>query len=111
MAIDKGREHIDSDYSNPELDRIEGQTIEEVKANSQGAIHDPDRWLLEEELKQNILLTTVDAVINWGQRSALWTAICFPACCAFEFIAGTAPVSICPASVWKSCAPRPARPT
>ena len=62
-----------------------------MKANSQGIIPDPDLGLLEGELKQNVMLTTVDAVINWGQRSALWTAICFPACCAFEFIAANGP--------------------
>jgi NADH-quinone oxidoreductase subunit B len=77
-------------YSDTELDREEGQIIEELKANSQEVIPDPDEWL-DEELEQNILLTTVDAVINWGRRSSLWTAICFPACCAFEFIAANGP--------------------
>ena len=91
MAINKGKEYIVSDYSDTELDKVEGRTIEDLKANSQETIPDPDQWLLEGELKQNIMLTTVDAVINWGQRSALWTAICFPACCAFEFIAANGP--------------------
>ena len=91
MAINKGKEYIVSDYSDTELDKVEGRTIEDLKANSQETIPDPDQWLLERELKQNIMLTTVDAVINWGQRSALWTAICFPACCAFEFIAANGP--------------------
>lgn len=91
MAIDRGREYITSDYSNTELDKVEGQLIEEVKAGSQEIIADPDQWLLDGELKENILLTSVDALINWGQRSSLWTAICFPACCAFEFIAANGP--------------------
>jgi len=77
-------------YSDTELDQEEGQIIEELKANSQQIIPDPDEWL-DEELEQNIFLTTVDAVINWGRRSSLWTAICFPACCAFEFIAANGP--------------------
>ena len=77
-------------YSATELDRVEGQVIADLKANSLQPIPDPDSWL-DEELKQNILLTTVDAFINWGQRSSLWTAICFPACCAFEFIAANGP--------------------
>jgi NADH-quinone oxidoreductase subunit B len=77
-------------YPDAELDRSEGQLIEEVKANSQEPIADPDEWL-EEELKRNILLTTADAVLNWARRSSLWTAICFPACCAFEFIAANGP--------------------
>ena len=87
MEVSDVRTYI---YSDTELDREEGQIIEELKANSQEVIPDPDEWL-DEELKQNILLTTVDWFINWGQRSSLWTAICFPACCAFEFIAANGP--------------------
>ena len=87
MEIDSPRKYI---YSDTELDREEGQIIEELKSNSQPTIPDPDQWL-EEVPEQNILLTTVDWFINWGQRSSLWTAICFPACCAFEFIAANGP--------------------
>jgi len=25
-------------------------------------------------------------VLNWARRSSLWPVVCFPACCAFEFI-------------------------
>ncbi len=87
MEVRGAREYI---YSDIELDRAEGQVIEELKANSQGIIPDPDRWL-EQEVERNILLTSVDALINWGQRSSLWPAICFPACCAFELIAANGP--------------------
>ena len=87
MEVGSVRKYI---YSDTELDREEGQIIEELKANSQEVIPDPDEWL-DEELEQNILLTTVDAVINWGRRSSLWPAICFPACCAFELIAANGP--------------------
>ena len=91
MAIESGRDYIPSNYSDTQLDKSEGQEYNQLKSESQGIITDPDQWLLENELKENILLTTVDAVINWGQRSSLWTAICFPACCAFEFIAANGP--------------------
>ena len=77
-------------YSSIELDRTEGEAIEELKAHSQQSIPDPDRWL-EEELSQHILLTRLDDVLNWARRSSLWTVICFPACCAFELIATAAP--------------------
>jgi NADH-quinone oxidoreductase subunit B len=87
MEVSDVRTYI---YSDTELDQKEGQIIEELKANSQEEIPDPDKWL-DEELEQNILLTTVDAVINWGRRSSLWPAICFPACCAFELIAANGP--------------------
>ena len=77
-------------YSDVELDRYEGQVIEDLKAKSQEAIADPDAWL-DEDLKRNIMLTSVDTVINWARRSSLWTAICFPACCAFELIGAEGP--------------------
>ncbi len=73
-------------YSETELDRYEGGVIEALKTRSGELIPDPDEWL-DEDLSQNILLTTVDAVLNWARRSSLWPVICFPACCAFEFIA------------------------
>jgi len=77
-------------YSDTELDRYEGQVIEDLKTNSQEIIPDPDAWL-DEEIKRNVLFTSVDAVINWAKRSSLWPVICFPACCAFEFIAAEGP--------------------
>jgi NADH-quinone oxidoreductase subunit B len=64
----------------------EGSEAEALKANSNRPIPDPDQWL-DEEIRRNILLTTVDRAIDWARRSALWTTVCFPACCAFEFIA------------------------
>jgi len=76
-------------YSAIELDKAEGEAIEILKEHSQEPIPDRDRWL-GEELQRNILLTTVDTIINWAQRSSLWPAICFPACCAFELIAANA---------------------
>ncbi|MDZ4246464.1 MAG: NADH-quinone oxidoreductase subunit B family protein [Dehalococcoidia bacterium] len=87
MEISKAGEYS---YAGMELDRSEGQIIEELKARSRDVIPDPDQWL-DEDLERNILVTTLDEVINWGRRSSLWTAICFPACCAFEFIAANGP--------------------
>jgi len=76
-------------YSDKELDRAEGEAIEALKTHCQQPIPDPDRWL-DEELHRNILLTSLDAVLDWARRSSLWPVICFPACCAFEFIATSA---------------------
>jgi NADH-quinone oxidoreductase subunit B len=86
MEIDITKKPI---YSSAEIDRVEGQGIEALKAGSQQPIPDPDEWLTQ-ELRQNILLTTVDAFLNWARRSSLWTVLAFPACCAFEFIAASA---------------------
>ena len=86
MEIGRAKENI---YLESELDRAEGEQIEALKARSQEPISDPDEWL-DEELHRNILLTSLDAAINWARRSSLWPAICFPACCAFELIATSA---------------------
>jgi len=72
-------------YSSRQLDEAEGKAIEWFKARSQQPIPDADEWL-EQELERNILVTSVDAILNWARRSSLWPAICFPACCAFELI-------------------------
>ncbi len=87
MEVSSDREYI---YTSSELDRQEGALIEKVKAGSRQAIPDPDGWL-EEDVKRNIVLTSIDTVLNWARRSSLWPAICFPACCAFEFIAAEGP--------------------
>ncbi|MFH0768521.1 MAG: NADH-quinone oxidoreductase subunit B family protein [Chloroflexota bacterium] len=72
-------------YPDAELDKSEGEAIEVLKQSSQHPIPDPDRWL-EEELHRNILLTSLDTALDWARRSSLWPVLCFPACCAFEFI-------------------------
>ncbi len=87
MEIGDGDNRI---YSASELDFAEGQVIDDFKAASQQPFADPDQWL-QEELDKNVLVTTADWLINWGRRSSLWTAICFPACCAFELIAALGP--------------------
>jgi len=76
-------------YSDTELDRAEGKAIESLKAHCQQAIPDPDKWL-EEELRRNILLTSVDFMLNWARRSSLWPVNFGLACCAFEMIATAA---------------------
>jgi len=86
MEVTEPRKYI---YSDTELDRHEGQEIEELIASSQQPIPDPDRWL-DEDVDRNILVTSIDAILNWARRSSLWPAICFPACCAFELIAANA---------------------
>ncbi|MBM3941816.1 MAG: NADH-quinone oxidoreductase subunit B [SAR202 cluster bacterium] len=46
-----------------------------------GAIHVP------EDLQGNLAVTSVDALVNWGRKSALWPVSFGLACCAFEMIA------------------------
>ena len=77
-------------YPDAELDRYEGEVIRTLKEKSQEPIPDPDAWL-DIELHRNVLLTTVDGILNWARRSSLWPVVCFPACCAFEFISTASP--------------------
>src|SRR3989337_4359284 len=42
---------------------------------------------VEDEIQQNLLVTTVDQVLNWSRRSSLWPAMFGLACCAIEMIA------------------------
>ena len=76
-------------YSDTKLDRVEGEAIEALKAHCQQAIPDPDEWL-EEEVQRNILVTSIDAVLNWARRSSVWPVNFGLACCAFEMIAAAA---------------------
>jgi NADH-quinone oxidoreductase subunit B len=69
-------------------DKLEGREIEMLKAVSQGVLADPVEWMAG--IPQGVLLTTLDAVLSWARKSSLWPAVCFPACCAFEFITAEA---------------------
>ncbi len=41
---------------------------------------------IENLLKSNILVTTVDAVVNWGRKYSLWPMPMGTACCAIELM-------------------------
>lgn len=76
-------------YPDIDLDRAEGETIESARKLYTQPIEDSYREL-EEEISRNILLTTVDAIINWSRRSSIWPVNSGLACCAFEMIATAA---------------------
>src|SRR5687767_8590148 len=46
---------------------------------------------VEESLKQNIMLTTAEGIVNWARRSSLWPVAFGLACCAIEMIATAMP--------------------
>jgi NADH-quinone oxidoreductase subunit B len=46
---------------------------------------------LEESVRQNLMLTSLEGVVNWARRSSLWPAAFGLACCAIEMIATAMP--------------------
>jgi NADH-quinone oxidoreductase subunit B len=46
---------------------------------------------IESKLGDNILTTTVDALINWGRKNSLWPMPFGTACCAIEFMSVLGP--------------------
>lgn len=69
-----------------DLDQAEGAEIEELKATALEAYPEP---ILEfpTDLKRSVVVTSIDALLNWGRRSAVWPVTFGLACCAFEMIA------------------------
>lgn len=49
--------------------------------------HPPDGLDIEQELSGNLLLGSVDSVLNWARSSSLWPVMFGLACCAIEMIA------------------------
>lgn len=45
---------------------------------------------IEQDIKQNLLISSVDTVLNWARSSSLWPAMFGLACCAIEMIATAA---------------------
>ena len=72
-----------------QLDRSEGEAIQQLRHSARQPLPDPDRWL-DDELKRNVLITSLDALINWGRRYSVWPVNFGLACCAFEMIATAA---------------------
>jgi NADH-quinone oxidoreductase subunit B len=87
MEISSDKEYI---YTASELDRYEGRVIEDFKAGHRDVIADPDAWL-DEQVKRNIVITSIDWIIDWAKRSSLWPAVCYPACCGMEWMATLGP--------------------
>ncbi len=68
------------------IDREEGQLVNDLIAVSTDMIEVPSIEV-PEDLKNNLLVTSVDALVNWGRKSALWPVSFGLACCAFEMMA------------------------
>ena len=69
-----------------ELDREEGAYINHLKANNVAPLTEP-LFEVPDDLQRNLAVTSVDALLNWGRKSAVWPLSFGLACCAFEMMA------------------------
>ena len=58
-----------------------------VIANTQPQIIPVQDLDIDQDLKNNLLVSSVDTVLNWARSSSLWPAMFGLACCAIEMIA------------------------
>ncbi len=73
-------------FSLDEADIIEGKSIEALRDRSTYPIPDQTEWL-ERTLNRNVLITTLDKVLNWGRHYSTWPFGSGLACCAMEMVA------------------------
>lgn len=69
-----------------DIDRSEGQLVNDLIAASPSPIVAPSIEV-PDDLKRNLMVTSVDALVNWSRKSALWPVSFGLACCAFEMMA------------------------
>lgn len=69
-----------------EVNIKEGKAINDLIATSPEPLPDDVAWL-GEELSKGLLITSLDALLNWGRRSSVWPLGFGLACCAMEMVA------------------------
>ena len=69
-----------------DVDIEEGSVINHIKSTHQEALAEP---IIEapDDLNRNVAVTSIDALVNWGRKSAVWPLSFGLACCAFEMMA------------------------
>ena len=93
MELDVGQEMADSaggkvplHATTWELDRVEGDYVNQLKGTHVTPLAEP---LIEvpDDLQRNLMVTTMDTLLNWGRKSSVWPLTFGLACCAFEMMA------------------------
>ncbi len=72
-------------FSPEQYDAAEVTRIVQLQQNSQQPIPDPDGWL-DEELKRNVVLTTVDFLFDQARARSTFPFLLGLACCALEMM-------------------------
>ncbi len=69
-----------------DVDRHEGDLVNDLLSASREPIRAPSIEI-PDDLKGNVVVSSVDALVNWSRKSALWPVAFGLACCAFEMMA------------------------
>ena len=86
LAMDEGQVRIPLYQTTWEVDREEGDYINDLKATHTQALSVP-AIEVPDDLKRNLAVTSIDALVNWSRKSAVWPLAFGLACCAFEMMA------------------------
>jgi len=86
MAAEDRQVRPDLHTTTWDIDLQEGDFVNQLKATHKEPFAEP---LVEvpQDISRNVAVTTIDALLNWGRKSAVWPLSFGLACCAFEMIA------------------------
>jgi NADH-quinone oxidoreductase subunit B len=85
-ALDPSRLAVPLHETTWDIDREEGAYVNNLKATNTEPLAEP---LVEvpDDLKRNLAVTSIDALLNWGRKSSVFPLSFGLACCAFEMMA------------------------
>ncbi|MCX8213423.1 MAG: NADH-quinone oxidoreductase subunit B [SAR202 cluster bacterium] len=85
-ALDPSRLAVPLHNTTWDIDREEGAYVNNLKATNTEPLAEP---LVEvpDDLKRNLAVTSIDALLNWGRKSSVFPLSFGLACCAFEMMA------------------------
>ena len=68
------------------IDQQEGEDVNNLISTNTSPLSEP---IIEvpDDLDRNMMVTSVDTLINWGRKSSVWPLSFGLACCAFEMMA------------------------
>lgn len=69
-----------------EMDQNEGQVVEHMRTTHMRPYPDP-LVQVPDDVGRNVVVSAVDALLNWSRKSAVWPVTFGLACCAFEMMA------------------------
>jgi len=68
-----------------QMDREEGAEVNKLILESPRQYKD-DPIIVPDDLQKNVMVTSVDALVGWGRKNAMWPLTFGLACCAFEMM-------------------------